>query len=204
MLWGRRSERRNESPDQQHLNFGEEPVEPPSAEQQEIIMAQAKADEALDQELLRRLEQRRKAHREKKKRREEFPSHIERRERIIDLSEEQKQGLKWIGDKVTERLGELCHPTSLRGYRTQVRDRCRRDVQRQATTRDDHVVVHDDLVDVGEEALPPVCNEIHKINDDTNGLGTAVLRYESVDQVFLNERLLVGREHRLVPASDGE
>ena len=92
MLWGRRSERRSESPDQQHLNFGDEPVEPPSAEEQEIITAQAKADEAMDQELLRRLEARRKARREKPSRSEEFPPHIERRERVIDLPEEQKAG----------------------------------------------------------------------------------------------------------------
>jgi hypothetical protein len=32
MLWGRRSERRSESPDQQHLDFPDEPVEPPPAE----------------------------------------------------------------------------------------------------------------------------------------------------------------------------
>lgn len=104
MLWGRRSERRSESPDQRHLNFGDEPGEPPSVEQQEIITAQAKADAAFDLELLRRLEARRKARREKKRRREEFPPHIERRERVIDLPNEQKQGLKCIGEKVTERL----------------------------------------------------------------------------------------------------
>ena len=44
MLWGRRSERRTESPDQQHLNFGDDPVDLPSAEQQEIITAQTNAD----------------------------------------------------------------------------------------------------------------------------------------------------------------
>jgi transposase len=105
MLWGRRSERRNESPDQRHLNFGDEPVEPPGAEEQEIIAAQAQADEAADRELLRRLAARRKARQEKKSgRREEFPPHIERRERLIDLPEEQKQGLKPIGVKTTERL----------------------------------------------------------------------------------------------------
>lgn len=104
MLWGRRSERRSESPDQQHLNFGDSPLEPPSPEQQEIIAAQAKADEAMDQELLRRLAQRRKARREKQGRREEFPPHIERRERLLDLPEEQKQGLKCMGVKKTERL----------------------------------------------------------------------------------------------------
>ncbi len=104
MLWGRRSERRSESPDQQHLDFGDEPVEPPSAEEQEIIVAQAKADEARDRELLKRLEARRKARRAQAQGREEFPPSIERRERVLDLPEDQKQGLKPIGVKSTERL----------------------------------------------------------------------------------------------------
>jgi transposase len=104
MLWGRRSERRAESPDQQHLNFGDDPVDLPSAEQQEIITAQTKADEAFDQELLRRLEARRNARRDKRGRSEEFPPHLERRERVIDLSEEEKKGLTPIGVKVTERM----------------------------------------------------------------------------------------------------
>jgi transposase len=101
MLWGRRSERRNDSPDQMQLAFA---LQPPSAEQQEIIMAQAKADEASDLELLRRLEARRKARQEKRPRNEDFPPEIERRERTIDLPEEEKKGLKQIGVKVTERL----------------------------------------------------------------------------------------------------
>ena len=96
MLWGRRSERRSDSPDQMQLAFA---VEPPSAEQQEIITAQAKADEASDLELLRRLQARRKARQEKHSRNEDFPPGIERRERIIDLSEEEKEGLKPIGVK---------------------------------------------------------------------------------------------------------
>ena len=104
MLWGRRSERRSESPDQRQLNFSDEAVEPPSAEQQEIITAQTKADEAIDRELLRRLEARRKARREKPGRSEEFPPHLEHRERVLDLPEEQKQGLKCIGVKLTKRL----------------------------------------------------------------------------------------------------
>ena len=104
MHWGRRSERRSESPGQQHLDFGDEPEEPPSAEEQEIITAQAKADEASDRELLRRLEARQKARRDKKRRKQEFPSHLERRVRRIDLPEPEKQGLTCIGVKVTERL----------------------------------------------------------------------------------------------------
>ena len=101
MLWGRRSERRSDSPDQMQLAFA---AEPPSAEQQEIIMAQAKADEEADLELLRRLKARRKARQEKESRNEDFPPGIERRERVIDLSDEEKKGLKPIGVKVTERL----------------------------------------------------------------------------------------------------
>jgi transposase len=104
MLWGRRSERRSESPDQRQLDFGDEPDPPPSAEEQEIITAQDQADEARDRELLKRLEARRKARRERQQRREEFPPTIERRERVLDLPEDQKQGLKPIGVKTTERL----------------------------------------------------------------------------------------------------
>ena len=101
MLWGRRSERRSDSPDQMQLAFS---VEPLSTQQQEIVTAQAKADEATDLELLRRLEARRKARREKEPRNEDFPPDIERRERTIDLPEEEKKGLKQIGTKVTERM----------------------------------------------------------------------------------------------------
>jgi transposase len=104
MLWGRRSERRHESPEQQHLDFGDGPDEPPSEEEREIIEAQAKADAASDLEQLRRLEARRKARREKKRRHEEFPPDLERRERILDPSEEEKQGLKCIGEKRSERM----------------------------------------------------------------------------------------------------
>jgi len=103
MLWGRRSERRSDSPDQRQLDFGDGP-EPPSAEEQEIITAQAEADEARDRELLKRLEARRKARREQAQGREEFPPTIERRERVLDLPEDQKQGLTPIGVKTTERL----------------------------------------------------------------------------------------------------
>ena len=101
MLWGRRSERRSDSPDQMQLAFA---VEPPGVEEHEIIAAQAKADEATDDELLRRLKARRKARQAKRDRKEEFPPDIERRERTIDLPEEEKKGLKPIGEKITERL----------------------------------------------------------------------------------------------------
>jgi transposase len=106
MLWGRRSERRSDSPDQQRLPFGDDPIDPPGPAEQEIITAQAQADEAADLELLRRLQARRKARQERQQQqgREEFPPHIERRERTLDLPEEQKQGLKCIGVKTSERM----------------------------------------------------------------------------------------------------
>lgn len=48
-----------------HLDFGDGPAETPSAEEQVILATQAQADEALEQELLGRQAQRRKARREK-------------------------------------------------------------------------------------------------------------------------------------------
>ncbi len=106
MLWGRCSERRSESPDQQHLDFGDGPAAPPSAEEQVVIAAQEQADEEQDQELLKRLKARREARRAKQQQqgREEFPPGIERRERIIDLPEDEKEGLKLIAVKESQRL----------------------------------------------------------------------------------------------------
>jgi transposase len=104
MVWGRRSERRQDSPGQLPLEFSAEPLEPPSPEQQEVITAQTLADEAFDRELLRRLEARRKARREKRARSESFPPHLPRRVRIIDLPEDEKEGLKLLGVKITERM----------------------------------------------------------------------------------------------------
>jgi transposase len=104
MLWGRRSERRGASPGQRQLDFGDDAQSPPSAEEQQIITAQAQADEARDRELLGRLEARRKARRERAQGREEFPETLERRQRVLDLPEDQKQGLTPIGVKTTERL----------------------------------------------------------------------------------------------------
>jgi transposase len=107
MVWGRRSERRTESPDQQHLDFGDPEEPPPSPEEQEIISAQAKADQALDEKYLRDLEARRKARekrRKAKRARQEFPPHMERRVRTIDLPEEEKAGLKLFRIDVTEKM----------------------------------------------------------------------------------------------------
>ena len=104
MVWGRRSERRKDSPGQLPLEFSGEPLEPLSPEQQAVISAQTLADEAFDRELLERLAARRKARREKRAQNESFPPHLERRVRTIDLPEEAKAGLRLLGIKVTQRL----------------------------------------------------------------------------------------------------
>jgi len=104
MLWGRRTERRTISPDQLSLDFVADSEEPPSAEEKGVIIAQQKADEAFDEQLQRDLEARRRRRRERRRRTQEFPEHIERRERILDLTEEEKSGLRHIGDAVTERM----------------------------------------------------------------------------------------------------
>jgi transposase/regulator of replication initiation timing len=104
MLWGRRTERRTESPDQQYLNFGDEPTDPPTAEEQEILTAEQKTDEAAEEELFRRQKARREARRKKRGREETFPPHLERRVRVIDFSEEEKERLVHIGVSTTERL----------------------------------------------------------------------------------------------------
>jgi len=69
MLWGRRTERRGESPGQMQLPFAAEST---SDEEQEIITAQKETDEATDLALLRRLKARRKARQAKQPRNENF------------------------------------------------------------------------------------------------------------------------------------
>jgi transposase len=102
MLWGRRSERREFSADQLLLNFAEE--SPLTAEEQTVIMAQQQAEEAWDAQLVQEAAARRRRRREEQRQTREFPEHLERRERVLDLSEEEKVGLTRIGEVVTERM----------------------------------------------------------------------------------------------------
>jgi transposase len=106
MLWGRRSERRPISPGQLPLDFGVDPKDAPSEQEQEVIVAQQQADQAIDEQLLRELEARRQRRKKRQQQTppQKFPEHIERRERILDLSDEEKVGLKYIGDAVVERM----------------------------------------------------------------------------------------------------
>ncbi len=102
MLWGRRSERRLASPDQLLLDFPEETR--PSEQEQAVIVAQELADDAADLQLLRELTARRHRRRAEQRQNREFPEHLERRERVLDLSDEERVGLTHIGDVITERM----------------------------------------------------------------------------------------------------
>ena len=100
MLWGRRTERRIDDPNQQLLDFGDTLDE----EQQEVLMAQLQADQALDEHLVEGERRRRRRRRAKERQTREFPEHIKRRERILDLTDEQKADLERIGESITERM----------------------------------------------------------------------------------------------------
>lgn len=103
MLWGRRSEKRSVSPGQGLLPFPEELPDAAPGEDPSTITAPADPLEAIDAELIRQWERRRRRRR-RQPRNEEFPAHLERRERILDLRDDEKVGLKYIGDAVTERM----------------------------------------------------------------------------------------------------
>ena len=103
MLWGRRSERRPD-PNQQLLfpNL----VESGDAES-DTITADDVAQATIDEALVKEWEERRRKNDERRKKTggsEAFPEHMERRERILDLNDDEKVGLKYIGDAVSERM----------------------------------------------------------------------------------------------------
>lgn len=111
MLWGRRSERRLDITNSPLLDFGDDLQDLSKASDEvlgpEIIAAQAAAQAAYDAAKLAELEARRKARKERQRAqatRETFPAHLERREIILDLTDEQKVGLKPFGTKVFERM----------------------------------------------------------------------------------------------------
>ena len=110
-LWGRRSERRLDSSATPLLNFGDDLQSLLKATTEvlgpEVIAAQAAVQAALDAAKLAELEGRRKARKarqESQESRESFPSHLERRDVVLDLTDDQKIGLKLIGTKIFERL----------------------------------------------------------------------------------------------------
>ena len=111
MLWGRRSERRIDISVSPLLDFGDDAQSLAEASSAvlapEIIEAQQAAQRAYDLAKLAQLEARRKARNARKNEqstREQFPAHIERREVVLDLSDEQKVGLKLFATKYFERM----------------------------------------------------------------------------------------------------
>lgn len=101
MLWGRRSERRPVDPNQTRL-FTDEPEEDEPAG----VTADDLAQKVIDEELIKQWEHRREQRRKKRasRRTEAFPEHFERRERVLDLDDQEKANLKYIGDAITERM----------------------------------------------------------------------------------------------------
>lgn len=98
MVWGRRSERREFDPHQIRL-FSDGPAE----DEPRVISAEEEAEEKIDEALIAAWKKRRRRRRTKRGT-QEFPEHMERRERVLDLPDEEKAGLKYIGDAVTERM----------------------------------------------------------------------------------------------------
>ena len=104
MLWGRRSERRSESPDQRQLDFGDEPSSRPARKSRRSSPPRPRRTKRGTGNCCGVWRRGARPAGSKQQGREEFPPTIERRERVLDLPEDQKQGLKPIGVKTTERL----------------------------------------------------------------------------------------------------
>lgn len=105
LLYGRRSERRVDSPDQQRIAFPDDQHEIPEASVgvEPVLQAEAEPDPR-DEELVRSILDRRRRRREVGTKSAGFPAHLPRREIVLDLSPEEKAGLTHIGDDVSERL----------------------------------------------------------------------------------------------------
>lgn len=93
-LFGRRSERYLENPDQLKLDFGGDGPELDDAVEglKDAIVASEQAAESTTPK------------RRKKRRNEKLPEHFPRQEKIVDLLPEEKAGLKFIGYDITETL----------------------------------------------------------------------------------------------------
>ena len=99
-LFGRRSERRPGSSSQPLLFDADEAL---TEEEKAVIVALEKVLELSDEEIVKNYRNRKK---QKKPvvRSESFPEHFERRDKIIDLDDAEKEGLVCIGESITERL----------------------------------------------------------------------------------------------------
>ena len=97
-LFGRRSERRVDGPDQLRFDFGDEATpEVVSALEEAIREAEQVAEQAEQDKKQRKSKRPRQGDRK-------FPAHLPRTERVVDLPEEQRQGLKLLGYDEVETL----------------------------------------------------------------------------------------------------
>jgi hypothetical protein len=108
-VWGRKSERSERDPNQPYLAGSESWWLPETTEEAEVVMAADAIQEKSDEEILRRHRERRERRKRERPRTEELPAHLERRERVLDLPDDQKVGLRFLRTEVTERL-ELDRP----------------------------------------------------------------------------------------------
>jgi hypothetical protein len=94
-LYGRRTERFID-PDQMGLDFGDDPEAAALALEEAVLEAERTLDE---------VESKRKSKRKRKpKRSKKFPEHLPRCEKIVDLPEDEKEGLEFIGYDEVETL----------------------------------------------------------------------------------------------------
>jgi len=106
-MFGRRSERYIENPDQLKLDFGD------SVEIDDAVDGLKDAIIASEQESEEPTQSRK---RPKKRRNEQLPEHLPREERIVDLPDDQKEGLSFIGYDIVETL--IFHRPELRVLQT--------------------------------------------------------------------------------------
>lgn len=105
MLFGRRGERRINSPEQGMLFDSHDVL---TEEEQAVVVAQEAALELSDKEIVDAYHNRQKQQKPTAKRSEKLPEHLERRDTIVDLPDGEKVGLRYIGDSITERLKLQC------------------------------------------------------------------------------------------------
>lgn len=96
-LFGRKSERRTDGDGQLYLDLGEEPTP-------EVISALEEAIREAEQVVAEADEKQKHGRTTPRKSDRKLPEHLPRTERIVDLPEEQREGLKLIGYDEVERL----------------------------------------------------------------------------------------------------
>ena len=79
---------------------------------------------------------------------------------------------------------------------TPSRDGSRGHIEREATTGNLHLMVHDDLAEVREHRLSAFRRRVHDMDGHTHGLATSVFGNKLVEDLLLNDGLLIRWEQR--------